>query len=61
VGGVVHPHGDTVGLSSETDQDLGRAITHGVNQAIGSDREYSLIRAAEVGHLRDVSKEVGEP
>ncbi len=31
VGGVLHPHGDTVGLSSETDQDLGRAITHGVN------------------------------
>ena len=56
MGGVVHPHGDTVGLSSETDQDLGRAITHGVNQAIGSDREYSLIRAAEVGRLRDVSK-----
>ena len=27
MGGVVHPHGDTVGLSSETDQDLGRAIT----------------------------------
>ena len=58
---LLHHHGDTVGLSTETDQDLGHAIAHGLNQAVGSDCQYSLIRAAEVCILRDVSKEVGEP
>jgi hypothetical protein len=42
-------------------EDLGGAIAHGLNQSVGSDCQYSLIRAAEVCILRDVSKEVGEP
>jgi hypothetical protein len=61
VSGLLHHHGDRVGLSAETDQDLGRAITHGMDQAVGSDCQYSLIRAAEECFLGDVSKAVGEP
>jgi hypothetical protein len=50
-----------VGLSTETDQNFSGTIAHGLNQAVGSDCQYSFIRAAEVCLLRNVSKAVGEP